>query len=365
MRCIQRPHVAQVLRQLFFCTILCTFASIANSAPVVPPAATMVAATGSTNSHNTPLQHSAHTVASLERTGSHTTQPLSHGPELSALVDPGWLPLIQRLSLDGFAPDLLHQFFSRLPGTYTAKPMGKKMREMYYRKFIAPKKARASAPKKQSAKPRIYPGVIVPKNLAHAKTFMNRHRAVLDEVELQYGVPKEIAVGLMLVETRLGAYLGDVKAFLNLACLASTTTVPQVKPHLTGYKFPSVRMRWLKKSLQNKSDWAYKELKALITYASENSLDPVSIPGSIYGAIGICQFMPSNIPHFGVDGNNDGMINLFHVPDAAHSLANYLKKHGWKPGIQRDKQQKVLYRYNRSRTYANTILAVADAIDGF
>jgi membrane-bound lytic murein transglycosylase B len=86
------------------------------------------------------------------------------------------------------------------------------------------------------------------------------------------------------------------------------------------------------------------------------------MPGSIYGAVGICQFMPSNILRFGVDGDGDGTVNLFHASDAMHSLANYLKYHGWKPGLSREKQNRVLRHYNNSATYANTILAVADAL---
>ena len=291
-----------------------------------------------------------------------TSTPLKVTP---AKVHPSWRPLIKRLKKDGFDIALLENFFSRLPVAQSPLPMARKMREMYYRKYLAKKKKKKASTQKGKtpAKPPIYSGVVVPKNITRAKHFLTRHKTALASMEKKYGVPKEIAVGLMLVETRLGAFLGKVKAFGNLASLASTTNVKQVLPHLKGYSFKGSRKTWLTKRITSKSNWAYKELTALIQYSHANDLDPINMPGSVYGAVGICQFMPSNIIHFGVDGDGDGKVNLFHVPDAIHSLANYLHKHGWKPNLQRKAQQKVLYRYNHSTTYANTILAVADAIN--
>ena len=55
-------------------------------------------------------------------------------------------------------------------------------------------------------------------------------------------------------------------------------------------------------------------------------------------------------------------MDLFHVPDAVASLSNYLARHGWKPGINRAQQHKVLMAYNKSVVYANTILALADLV---
>ena len=94
----------------------------------------------------------------------------------------------------------------------------------------------------------------------------------------------------------------------------------------------------------------------------ENALEPKDLPSSIYGAIGLCQFMPSNIALYGADGDGDGRIDLFNVNDAAMSLARYLAKHGWKPGVTLAQQHSLLMKYNHSKVYANTILALADLI---
>ena len=79
--------------------------------------------------------------------------------------------------------------------------------------------------------------------------------------------------------------------------------------------------------------------------------------------MGLCQFMPSNIKRFAEDGNGDGMIDLFSAPDAILSLSRYLSLNGWKKGMGLKGQVDVLMRYNRMRTYAHTILALAKTIE--
>ena len=102
--------------------------------------------------------------------------------------------------------------------------------------------------------------------------------------------------------------------------------------------------------------------KALILYANWSGLDPLSLPGSIYGAIGLCQFMPSNVLSYGVDADNDGRIDLFTKADALSSIANYLREHGWKCTMDKASQLRVILDYNKSSIYANTVLAVAEKL---
>jgi membrane-bound lytic murein transglycosylase B len=93
-------------------------------------------------------------------------------------------------------------------------------------------------------------------------------------------------------------------------------------------------------------------------------MDPVSIKGSYAGAMGIAQFMPSNILAYGEDGNGDSRIDLFEDADAIFSIASYLKNYGWKPGIDREKAYKVVYHYNHSKYYVNTILEIRELLEG-
>ncbi len=64
-----------------------------------------------------------------------------------------------------------------------------------------------------------------------------------------------------------------------------------------------------------------------------------------------------------VDGNQDGIIDLFNADDAVHSLSNYLKGHGWKKDMSVAEQIKVLRRYNNLAIYANTILALSKKVE--
>jgi membrane-bound lytic murein transglycosylase B len=111
---------------------------------------------------------------------------------------------------------------------------------------------------------------------------------------------------------------------------------------------------------QKRGLWAQDELRALLAYAWENGLDPASFPGSIYGAIGYGQFMPSNIKKFAIDGDGDGRVDLFNKADAVFSVANYLRRSGWKGEMADEESRRaVIMLYNRSGVYVNTVLYVA------
>ena len=108
--------------------------------------------------------------------------------------------------------------------------------------------------------------------------------------------------------------------------------------------------------------YADRWFKALLSYCYANGIDPLEVKGSVYGAIGLCQFMPSNISLYAVDGNGDGIIDLFTVDDAVDSLSNYLRRNGWKSGLSLERQTRVLRSYNAMDIYAHTILALAKTI---
>jgi membrane-bound lytic murein transglycosylase B len=80
--------------------------------------------------------------------------------------------------------------------------------------------------------------------------------------------------------------------------------------------------------------------------------------------MGIAQFLPSSILAYAKDGNNDGRIDLFNHSDAIASIAGYLKNYGWHPGIDGKKAYKIVYRYNRSSYYVNTVLKIAELLKG-
>ena len=144
--------------------------------------------------------------------------------------------------------------------------------------------------------------------------------------------------------------------------MALCSSLETVRPYLNK-KLVSTRNEDLARTIcQQKADWAYGELTALLMYADWSEFDPLSIPGSIYGAIGLCQFMPSNVLSYGVDADADGRVDLFSKADALHSIANYLRGYGWKCSMDRTSQLLVILDYNKSLVYANTVLAVAEKL---
>ncbi len=210
--------------------------------------------------------------------------------------------------------------------------------------------------------PTVYRTIVTPERLAEAKEFYDDNRALLAEIKDRYGIPPEITVAILTVETRVGKFLGNESAFRTLASMAATREYADVRPAFVRERPAGERLAWLVKRMGEKADWAYAELKALLRYAAAKDRDPRGFPGSIYGAIGISQFMPTSALRYGVDGNADGVVDLFDLPDALHSMGNYLKGHGWRQATTPREQRKVIYRYNKSVTYVNTVMAVADSL---
>jgi membrane-bound lytic murein transglycosylase B len=196
-----------------------------------------------------------------------------------------------------------------------------------------------------------------------AKKYMQKHREDLDRVEKAYGVDSRVITAILLVETGLGKNVGKRSTLNSLSTLASLM-YPDVRR--TFYKkIPDDKRppkKKFEKAAKRRSQWAYTELKAFLKYAYQEGLDPAEIPGSFAGAMGYPQFMPSNIIAYGKDGNGDGTIDLLTHPDSMASIANFLKRHGWKPGISRKKKEKVIYHYNHSDYYVKTILKIAERL---
>lgn len=264
-----------------------------------------------------------------------------------------WQPLIERLTEDGLPRDYVERLFSRSEISFQPRVMARKMVSLLRAKT-------APAPSKDAqAAPKVYERYLQPSLLADALRFMDDNRGVLDAVEQERGVSREVVVAILLVETRLGSYLGKGNAFLSLASMALCDDFLLVQEYLPMNSLTPEQQQWLVRRTRQKADWAYEELVAFIEYALASSQDPLAIRSSPYGAIGLCQFMPTNAVRFGVDGDHDGVVDLFAPGDALHSIANYLVFHGWKPGLPEERQEKVIYHYNHDSSYARTIVVLA------
>ncbi|MBW2121504.1 MAG: lytic murein transglycosylase, partial [Deltaproteobacteria bacterium] len=101
------------------------------------------------------------------------------------------------------------------------------------------------------------------------------------------------------------------------------------------------------------------ELKALLEIGERENLDVLEVKGSWAGAFGLPQFIPTSYLAYGVDGDGNNRVRLGDREDAIASVANYLKAHGWRPGLGMSRKMEILFRYNRSRLYGETVLGCA------
>jgi len=124
-------------------------------------------------------------------------------------------------------------------------------------------------------------------------------------VSRSYGVDPYVVLAILGVETDFGTYRLPYRAMDALSTLA--------------FYYPR-RAKYFK-----------QELEALMVYCYRNRMNPYNFKSSYAGAVGMPQFMPSNIKKYGVDFSGDRRVNLVKSgSDAIGSIGNYLKKHGWK-----------------------------------
>jgi membrane-bound lytic murein transglycosylase B len=144
---------------------------------------------------------------------------------------------------------------------------------------------------------------IEPRRIAAGQRFRREHAAELARAEAEYGVPAEIILGIIGVETIYGRHTGRFGTFGALATLA--------------FDYPP------------RADLFRKELEQLLLLAREEKRDPLDYRGSFAGALGLPQFLPSSLRKWGVDFDGDGKVDLMDPADAIGSVAKYLKEHGW------------------------------------
>ena len=140
--------------------------------------------------------------------------------------------------------------------------------------------------------------------------FWEKYETELRRAQTEFGVPPEIIVGILGVETIYGRSLGNIRVMDALTTLA--------------FAYPETANR------EQRMRYFRDELEQILLYSRENNIDPLSVSGSFAGAIGYPQFMPSSIRRFAVDFDGDGRIDLRNSPaDAIGSVASFLSQHGW------------------------------------
>jgi membrane-bound lytic murein transglycosylase B len=150
-------------------------------------------------------------------------------------------------------------------------------------------------------------GAISAQRLDRGQQVASEWSNTLDAVERAYGVPRSVVLGVWGMETNFGSFTGSIYAVRALATLAYT---------------------------RYRGDFFKEELLTALQILENDHVDRAKMLGSWAGAMGQTQFMPSSFMKYAVDGNRDGVRDIWaSVPDALASTANYLREKGWEPGL--------------------------------
>ena len=199
-------------------------------------------------------------------------------------------------------------------------------------------------------------------SIQRATQFIKENAGTLSQAERTFGVDRAIIAALLLVETQFGRYTGRTP---TLAILSTYALMDQksYRDRVWALLPLQDRERWGREAFDEKlirrANWAYQELCALIRWSDGQSVKLKNLQGSIMGAVGMPQFIPSNVERYGVDGNRNGRIDLFETSDAISSTAHYLQSLGWSAKSTPAEQEEIIYQYNRSRPYVRTVLDIA------
>lgn len=140
------------------------------------------------------------------------------------------------------------------------------------------------------------------------RQFMQEHNETLARASSWFGVPAEVIVGILGVETLYGRNTGNYRVVDSLATLA--------------FDYP-------KENGKDRSVYFREQLAEFFQWCAKERCQPLSITGSYAGAMGMPQFMPGNIHQYGMDFDQDGHIDLYNPIDAIGSVARFLALHGW------------------------------------
>src|SRR5581483_5692993 len=195
-----------------------------------------------------------------------------------------------------------------------------------------------------------------PERLDAGAKFAREHEATLAAAESKTGVDREVIIGILMWESKLGTITGDYRAF-NAFC--SQAFFADDANAIAMARKDERKM--IDAAAQNKRVAAIKErarrnLVALVRECKARGMDVLEVKGSWAGALGFPQFMPASL-RWAEDGDGDGKIDLFTFDDSIASIGRYLSAHGYKAS-----HQKAVWEYNHEDAYVQGVLAFGDAL---
>lgn len=254
-------------------------------------------------------------------------------------------PLVNRLSLDGIDTEFLSQVFldSRLeliPSLMTLSLSPGETQDLYTQ-FLSQE------------------------SILLSKKFLRQNRKVLRQMEKRFYVEKEVVVAILLVESRFGENIGKKRVIPALASMALMDSPENLQSTYLMLREidPDLSYEWVEGRMKSRANWAYHEFKCLLKIIRNEKMDPLEIRGSYAGALGMAQFMPSSYLAY-AQSKKSFEKWLFSKEEAIFSIGNYLRTHGWKKNLTLEKKRRILWYYNHSEPYIETILQVAKEMRG-
>jgi membrane-bound lytic murein transglycosylase B len=252
-------------------------------------------------------------------------------------------PLIQRLALDGFEVE----FLSKLLTDPRAE--------------VIPAVLTISLDPKE--KPERYTKFLSPESILISKKFLGENITILKKMERRFQVEKEVVVAILLVESRFGENIGRYRVIPTLAGMALIDSPENLQKNYQILREidPELSYEWIETLANRKAKWAYHELKCFLKIICDENIDPLEVWGSSAGALGMAQFIPSSYLAYAL--SKKSFKNwLLSKEEAINSIGNYLKSHGWKMNLSTEKKKQLIWHYNRSKPYIETVLQVAQKI---
>jgi membrane-bound lytic murein transglycosylase B len=256
---------------------------------------------------------------------------------------PPFQPLIHRLSGDGFDSTFLSNLLMDARAEFNPSLM--------------------TIPLESGETAELYIQFLRKESILLSKRFLRQNLKILTEAENRFHVEKEIIVAILLVESRFGENIGKFRVIPTLASMALTDSPDHLQKNYLALreKDPELSYERIEDLAKRKADWAYQELKCFLNIVRDEKIDPLEVYGSYAGALGMAQFIPSSYLAYAL--SQKGLENWLLDKEATiFSIGNYLKSHGWKKGLTIERKRKVLWYYNHSEPYAETILRIAQKI---
>jgi len=196
-----------------------------------------------------------------------------------------------------------------------------------------------------------------------SKKFLRQNLNTLRKAENRFYVEKEVIVAILLVESRFGENIGKYRLIPTLASIALMDSPDHLQKNylVLRERDPDLSYESMESLAKRKANWAYHQLKCFLNIIRYEKIDPLEVYGSYAGALGMAQFIPSSYLSYAL--HQESFENWLLSKEAAiFSIGNYLKSHGWRKGLPIEKKKQILWYYNRSKPYGETILQVAQKI---